>query len=187
MKEFIGVAIFNYRIIRGKYQFYLVKRGKDFPKFPLTWTSIASIISPKDVDLFNKLQEKYGQITENMQDKTTVLRLLLERDLVFDPEIQTSIPQTADSFLRIMQMDSAYLNILFHSMIPCGSQEVLFDNAIVKTNYYLNLSSASKFYQHGKLSQYSDYFKNRNQVMEEDGNWIKISKAIKNYVCYNQF
>ena len=87
MKEYRGVAIFNYRIIRGKYQFHLVKRGKDFPKFPSTWTSIASIISPKDVDMFNKLQDKYGQITENMLDKTTALRLLLERNLVFDPEI----------------------------------------------------------------------------------------------------
>lgn len=181
MKEFNGVAVFDFRIIRGKYQIYLVKRGKDFPKYPSTWTAITSIIFSKDVELFNKLQEKYGEITENLLEKTTVLRILLERNLVFDPEIQTSIPLTTDNYQRILQMDSAYLSILFQSMIPCGSQDVLFDNAVVKTKYYLNLSSTTKFYQRGNLSQHSEYFKDRKQVMEDKGHWFKTSKAIKKY------
>ncbi|MHA1516202.1 MAG: MBL fold metallo-hydrolase [Candidatus Heimdallarchaeaceae archaeon] len=186
MKEFNGVAVFDFRIIRGKYQIYLVKRGKDFPKYPSTWTAIASIISSKDVELFNKLQEKYGEITENLLEKITVLRLLLERNLVVDPEIQSSIPLTTDNYQRILQMDSVYLSILFQSMIPCGSQDVLFDNALVKSKYYLSFSSAAKFYQSGNLSQSSIYFKDRKQFMEEKGHWFKTSKAIKKYASLKE-
>ena len=86
MKEIRAVAVFVFRVDKGQHYFYLVKRGPKMPFFPSTWTPIASIISDKDIDLYEKLRKKHGDIVENMLDKVTVLRLLLQRNLIVDPE-----------------------------------------------------------------------------------------------------
>jgi len=178
MLEQKTVSVFVFRIDNGQYYFYLVKRGPNIPYHPSTWTNIASIISEKDVELYEKLQKKYGDLSEYMLEKVIILRLLLERNLIIDPEINVSLSASLDIRQQILEMDQIYLNVLFHSMIPSGHRRLLMDERYILPRYFLFASPASGSRKNTKLFQYTDYLTGRHKVPEEKGRWFKPSEII---------
>ncbi len=181
MKELRAVVVFVFRIDKGKYNFYLIRRGKNIPKFPSSWTPIASILTAKDEVLYNELHEKHGDISEHMRDKIVALRLLLERNLIIDPELNSSISASLDFRQQILEMDPTYLNVLFHSMVPCGFQRLLMDERTLYPNYYLFISPATGLRDSTRLSQYSEFLIGKNQTPEIQGKWFEPSKIINDY------
>ncbi|MCE7747584.1 MAG: MBL fold metallo-hydrolase [Candidatus Heimdallarchaeota archaeon] len=178
MQEIRAVTIFVFRIDKGQYYFYLVKRGKNIPNYPSTWTPIASIITEQDKELYEKLQKKHGDISENMQDKVVTLRLLLERNLIIDPEFNISLSASLDTRQQILELDQVHLNVLFHSMVPSGSRTLLMDEMNIIPHYYLFSSPASSPKKVTKLSQYSELLVGDKQIAEERGQWYRPSEIV---------
>ncbi len=181
MSEYRTIAILVFRIFRGKYYFYLVRRSINLPAFPKTWTPIGSVISSKDFKVAEELEKKYGEISDNMADKVTALRLLLERDLIHDTELLSSVPLFSDVRQKILKMDPAYLMTFFSSMIPWGRQKAFINEDILDRYYYLYIIPTSSIFGGGKLSQDSEYISSKDIVLEEKNWWFKSSKIVKKY------
>lgn len=178
MQEVRAVTVFVFSIDKGQHYFYLVKRGKNIPSHPSTWTPIGSTITSKDKELYEQLRKKHGDIGEHMQDKVTALRLLLERDLFIDPELNNSLSASLDVRQQILELDQAHLNVLFHSMVPCGFRKILIDEILMTPNYYLFISPASGLKKTSKLFQYSEFLAGDRHIVEDQGRWFKPSEII---------
>ncbi len=181
MSEYRTIAILVFRIFRGKYHFYLVRRAINVPAVPSTWTPIGSVITAQDFRVAEELEKKYGDISDNMADKVTVLRLLLERDLIHDTELQSSVPLFTEVRQKILKMDPAYVTTFFSSMIPWGRQKAYLNEDILDCYYYLYIVPTSSIFRKGKLSQYSEYISSSDIVLEERSWWFKSSKLVKKY------
>ncbi|MCG3257587.1 MAG: hypothetical protein KAU62_15895, partial [Candidatus Heimdallarchaeota archaeon] len=181
MSDYRTIAILVFRIFRGRYHFYLVRRGINVPAVPLTWTPIGSVITAQDFKVADELENKHGDISDNMVDKVTALRLLLERDLFRDAELQSSIPLFTDVRQKILKMDPAYLMTFFSSMIPWGRQRASVNEDILDCYYYLYIVPTSSLFKRRKLSQYSEYISSKDIVLEEKSWWFKSSKIVKKY------
>ena len=179
MKEIRAVAVFVFRMEKGKHYFYLVKRGKNIPYFPSTWTPIASIISDKDIELYEQLRKKHGDIVEGMLDKVTVLRLLLQRNLIVDPDFNLPSADSKNIREKMLEIDQVHLNVLLHTIIPSGYRSLLIDEQYILPNYYLFVVPAYGSRKKMKLSQYSDFISDRGKISEEIGKWFQPSEVLK--------
>jgi glyoxylase-like metal-dependent hydrolase (beta-lactamase superfamily II) len=181
MSEYRTIAILVFRIFRGRYHFYLVRRGINMPAFPKTWTTIGSVITAQDFKVAEELEKKYGDISDHLADKVTALRLLLERDLIHDTELLSSVPLLTDVRQKILKMDPAYLMTFFSSMIPWGRHRVNVNEDILDSYYYLYIVPTSSILEKGKLSQYSEYMSSKDIVLEDRNWWFKSSKIVRKY------
>ena len=181
MSEYRTIAILVFRILRGRYHFYLVRRGINMPAFPKTWTPIGSVVTSQDFKVAEELEKKHGDISDNIADKVTALRLLLERDLIQDTELLSSVPLLTDVRQKILKMDPAYLMTFFSSMIPWGRYKVNVNEDILDSYYYLYIIPTSSILGRGKLSQYSEYMRSEDVVLEDRNWWFKSSKIVKKY------
>ncbi|MHA1198560.1 MAG: MBL fold metallo-hydrolase [Candidatus Heimdallarchaeaceae archaeon] len=181
MSEIRVVAVFVFNYHRGKYNFYLVQRGSKIPSYPSTWTTIGSTISSEDVALFEKIQKKHGDIVENMLEKTVALRQLLERNLIFEEKMEEFIPSETDFRQKLLEMDPSYLNVLLHSMVPCGSKRVLVDNNIMIAQYFLFITPSPNSFNISQLSNYSEYITREDQILETKRDWLNPSKLFDKY------
>ncbi len=179
MSEYRTIAILVFGILRGRYHFYLVRRGINMPAFPKTWTPIGSVVTSQDFKVAEELEKKHGDISDNIADNVTALRLLLERDLIQDTELLSSVPLLTDVSQKILKMDPAYLMTFFSSMIPWGRYKVNVNEDILDSYYYLYIVPASSILGRGKLSQYSEYMRSKDIVLEDRNRWFKSSKIIK--------
>ncbi len=181
MTEYRTVSILVFRIFRGKYYFYLVKRGEKYPAVPETWTPIGSNVYPSDYKVAEELQSKYGDMVEDLPDKVTVLRLLLERELIHDAELQGSIPIVTDIDQKISKMDQAYLLTFFNSTVPWGRRNYLIGDDICDVNYYLCILPNTRFFKKTQLSQFSEYVTSDQITIEDKSKWFSTGKIIQKY------
>ena len=121
MTEYSAITVILFKKLRGKYYFYLVKRGENLPIMPSSWTSIAGLITEKDHRICEQIQQKYGEMCENMLNHFVVVRLLLERNLLPMNFKNSYISSKDQVYNNIQNMDPALMNVLCHSMIPAGT------------------------------------------------------------------
>ncbi|MCG3217299.1 MAG: MBL fold metallo-hydrolase [Candidatus Heimdallarchaeota archaeon] len=180
MTEFDALSVIFFRRARGKYYFYLTRKGPNMPSFPSTWTPIASVILQEDRELYSRLQDKHGEMSPNMLKCLTALRVVFQRNLVKIADLVEQANYT-DVYDLIGQIEPEILNVWLHSMIPSGYEKITTVEHTFHVYYMLFIPPAHPSLFRMKLKRFSDIYSTSEYVLEEKAKWIKPKKLIRNF------
>ncbi len=181
MSEYNAITVILFKQVRGKYQFYLVKRGEDLPVMPSSWTSITGLVTDSDQEMCNYFQNKYGEICEDMLNHLVVIRLLFERNLLPVDISKSATLSEGEVYQNLNEMDPGLLNVFCHSMIPAGNSSMTDGQNIFNVKYYLFISQTPKIFKRIKLVKTSSVYTAPEELMEAKGKWFSIEKITKKY------
>ena len=174
------VAVVLFRRTKGKYHFYLTKKGSNLPLFPSSWSLVGSVILPEDREVFSKLQNQHGEMSPNMLKCITALRIVFERNLL---RIGDLIDQDSysDVYDLIGKINPEILSVWLHSMIPCGYQKMTDNEYTFHVNYILFITPIHPTLYRMRLQKIPDVYQAKDFVVEEKARWIESSKIYRNY------
>ena len=180
MPEFDVISVVFFRKSKGKYFFYITKIGSTFPIMPSCWIPISGVVLPKDRELFSHLQALHGEISPNMLQRLTALRIVFQRNLVRIDDLIDQSTQT-DVFELIANVDQEQLNVWLHSMFPFGYDQLISGQHKFNIHYVLFITPANPTLFRMKLKRTSDIFTSSDILFEAQAKWIESKKLLRNY------
>jgi len=180
MTEYKGLAVLFYRLSRGKYYFYLKKSNPNLPIMASTWSPIGDVVVEKDIELFEEIRKKHGDIIEDMMERIAVLRISIERNL-FDVGEKINYKKSIDAYTILKKTDVALLSVWLHSMIPWGYYEISDGDNLFKMRYYLFISPTSPSLKRMKAKQKSHLYDIDGYILEDKTKWISAQELFKMY------